>query len=158
MVVVDGPLLLSHRSPVDGRPLATVCVRSFNYFHVGSTEIISAPNTHKHLEGRFYQTLGDAKYVLRQALNISEVSFCAYVIGEFDRSLLGTDTGQALLDCTPAPYSPQLAMAHVETRRVEDGQGCWVPWRHLTPFVPDGTPAHEAQREMQRRVNQVRCR
>ena len=81
------------------------------------------PERFRALEGRSYPHLGDAKQAIRQALlpelDVYSLDFEAYVVGDFDRGMLGSATGHYVRDNSEAPYSPAgLIVQDVQTRRL----------------------------------------
>lgn len=154
MVVTDPPLFLSRRH--EGRVLATLEVRSFDFWAMGVTEVVHAVAPCTHLQAKQSPHLGHAMRDVNRVFGISneeQGGFEAYVIpysSHFDWSKLGADTTRYKQKglCKVAVYSRELATERVSVRREANGKGRWVHWRALTPFVPASIPRPEARREV----------
>ena len=164
MVVLakGGALHLSRR--LDGRVLATVAVRSHEYWTMGITEIVHVLPPHSHLLGKQFPSLCYASREINTAFGIgtgAQGGFEAYTVPAdvgFDWSLLGSDAGFHVVNGirTAARFSLQLATARVNVICEEDGSGRWVHWRELTPLVPQGLSPAEAEGEIAQRIQRVR--
>ena len=159
--MTDPPLFLSRRH--EGRVLATLEVRSFDFWAMGVTEVVHAVAPCTHLQGKQSPHLGHAMRDVNREFGISneeQGGFEAYVIpysSHFDWSKLGADTTRYKQKglCKVAVYSRELATERVSVRREANGKGRWVHWRALTPFVPASIPRPEARREVNIQIRAV---
>ena len=147
-----------------------------DFFHLARTTVIAMPDAAKHLEGREYQSLGEAAFRVLEALSEKGReyldAFEAYCTGELAdlvrsgdaRDHIGTATrtvrkGGRLLT---SKYSPLLCAMEVKVLSCSDGTGEWLPIGLLLPIVHRDMPDNEAHArllklEAEGRQNPVVC-
>ena len=165
------PLFLSLR--VHGTPVATVAVdvHESYFFHLTETTIVALPEAGRELEGKAYQTLGEAVHRVQQVVPGSWSddymtaleAYCTGDVGRMFREARLHDARQVPRTVGTAVrtlekhgrmmvshYSPELCVQRLTTLRSEDGSGEWVSVGLLLPIVPPSLSNHEAIVELRR--------
>ena len=167
------PLYLSLRNRHgEATVVVAVDVDASSFFSLRDTQIVTMPAAGKDLEGRTYQSLGEAATRVRRVMPGGSTlgdylaAFEAYCTGELGQMFhdarargiqapscvgtavrtLGPKRGQQL----SSKYSPELCCWPLTTRRSEDGTGEWVGIGLLLPMVPRSMPPDDAIAELRR--------
>jgi len=169
MVPDTSPLYLSLR--LNGTPTVVVAidVHKSHFFHLAETTIVAMPQGGRELEGRTYQSLGDAVTRVQRVVpgDWSEdylhtlEAYCTGDVGRMFRDSRGhrqlpPSAGTAVRTVHKhgvtkmSRYSPELCGQKLTTERSEDGSGEWVSVGLLLPIVPLSMSAEDATKELGR--------
>ena len=168
---IDRLLYLSVRPhSAEAAAVVAVDVDKADFFQLAATTIIAMPASAKSLEGREFQSLGEAAYRVLNALSMSGrqyldvfEAYCTGDLSDLVRAVragrqrpetvgLGTDTRTTVKDGRNlhSLYSPQLCAKEVKVLRSSDGSGEWLPIGLLLPIVPRGMPDDDARAKLRR--------